>query len=237
MTLKYANFNVTTYKSDPSSRHVFLIENFGVIDTFQSTLSDMNDVSSVEISCGPIHVVVDVVSKISSSFTDLPDFVDTENSLSLVPFFHSRYFPLFKFNGSLRLVVNTSSSTELDLKIYRRPDKYFIGYEYKFLYSEIKTSNSTTISEIFRPFLVPHIFIVEGSILTKLRLWLNEEVVGEEIAYYEFPPLNHLDDTSCFKVTQEFNDETPTKYALTAKGRIDFNNDVVKVLEGWSGDV
>ena len=235
MTLKYANFNVTTYKSDMGTRHVFLVENFGVIDTFQSILTNLENVKTVEISCGPVHVVVDVVSKISSSFTDLPDFVDSENSLSLIPFFHSRFFPLFKFNGSLRLVITTDADISLELKIYRRPDKYFIGYEYKFLYSEIKTSKSLNISEIFRPFSVPHIFSATES--TNLRLWLNEEVIGEEIKFYEFPPLNHLDDTSCFKVTQKQAASTQLKFSLTAKGRIDFNNDVVKVLEGWSGDV
>lgn len=237
MALKYANFNVTSYKSDAGTRHVFLIENFGVMDTFQSILTNLENVKTVEISCGPVHVVVDVNSSISSTFTDLPDFVDSVNSLSLIPFFNSRFFPLFKFNGSLRLVVFTNASITLELKIYRRPDKYFIGYEYKFLYSEIKTTSSTNISEIFRPFLAPHIFYVDGHSTTNLRLWLNEEVVGEEIKFYEFPPLNHLDDTSCFKVTQKNDDSYQMKYALTAKGRIDFNNDVVKVLEGWSGDV
>ena len=235
MTLKYANFNVTSYKSDIGTRHVFLVENFGVIDTFQSTLTDLENVKTVEISCGPVHVTVDVDSGFSPIFTDLPNFVDSKNSLSLIPFFHSRFFPLFKFNGSLRLEITTDVDIRVVLKIYRRPDKYFIGYEYKFLYSEIKTSKSLNVSEIFRPFSVPHIFSATKT--AKLRLWLNEEVVGEEIAYYEFPPLNHLDDTSCFKVTQTQAASSLLKFSLTAKGRIDFNNDVVKVLEGWSGDV
>lgn len=235
MTLRYSNFNVTSYKSDVGTRHVFLVENFGVIDTFQSILTNLTDVETVEISCGPVHVMVDVDSDISSTFTDLPTFVDSENSLSLIPFFHSRFFPLFKFNGSLRLVVTTAADISLELKIYRRPDKYFIGYEYKFLYSEIKTSDSVNISEIFRPFSVPHIFSATKP--TDLRLWLNEEIIGEEIKFYEFPPLNYLDDTSCFKVTQKQEASTSLKFSLTAKGRIDFNNDVVKVVEGWSGDI
>ena len=233
MSLKYTNFNVTTYTSDSSTSHTFLIENIGVIDTYQSYFNS-DKISSVVISCGPLHLEVDfgdiyesVLDFLSVSYTNL-----NGSSLNFIPFFFDRYFPVFKFKGMLRLTFHLNEAKEMILHIYRRPEKYFSGSTYKFLHSQIFTPTKSDFNATYRPFIRPFCFVTNDDNVSTINFLVNEYSLAKGIYFYEFPPNDQLDDTSYVKVINTNATPTTSSYMLTAKGYIDFSEDVVKICEG-----